>query len=506
MNKRFFRRGMQSRGGKYHKRVFSLIMVFFILLTGCYPTTTTPISKEEATQTPISPELTITPFATRQVYTPGELVDYTVQDGDTIAALAARFNTKVSEIRDANPNIPESSTTLPPGMPMKIPIYYLPFWGSPYQILPDALFVNGPAQVRFDPIAYVNSTNGWLKNFKAYAADEWRSGAEIVQYVATNFSVSPQLLLAILEYQTGALSQPVMPDDADLYALGFTDYLHKGLYMQLVKAADVLNKGYYDWRSGSLLQLTLKDGSIERIDPWQNAASAAIHFYYVDLLKTDAYARAVAPDGLAETYKTLFGDPWDPAPAALIPGSLQQPPLLLPFQPGVTWAYTGGPHGGYGEGIPWAAIDFAPPASVGGCSVSTEWAVAVADGVISRSEIGLVVLDLDGDGDERTGWSILYLHVSRVDAPPVGMRVKKGDPIGHPSCERGEATGTHIHIARRYNGEWIPAGGIIPFDMEGWIVGAGNETYQGTLTRFTQTLRACSCSDAGSQVTAGFDR
>lgn len=32
---------------------------------------------------------------------------------------------------------------MPPGMPMKIPIYYLPFWSSSYKVLPDSLFVNG---------------------------------------------------------------------------------------------------------------------------------------------------------------------------------------------------------------------------------------------------------------------------------------------------------------------------------------------------------------------------
>ena len=75
-------------------------------------------------------------------------MDYIAQTGDTLPALAYRFNTTEREIREANPNIPAEVTTMPPGMPMKIPIYYEPFWGSPYEILPDSLFVNGPAQRR----------------------------------------------------------------------------------------------------------------------------------------------------------------------------------------------------------------------------------------------------------------------------------------------------------------------------------------------------------------------
>ena len=56
---------------------------------------------------------------------------------------------------------------MPPGMPMKIPIYYQPFWGSQYQIIPDSLFINGPAQVGFDTSAFVAAQPGWLKGITA---------------------------------------------------------------------------------------------------------------------------------------------------------------------------------------------------------------------------------------------------------------------------------------------------------------------------------------------------
>jgi LysM repeat protein len=86
--------------------------------------------------------LVVTPLPTRPPYTPGELVDYTVQSGDTMPALASRFNTSIEEIREANPIIPEDTTTLPPGMPMEIPIYYEPLWGTSYQIFPDSHYAS----------------------------------------------------------------------------------------------------------------------------------------------------------------------------------------------------------------------------------------------------------------------------------------------------------------------------------------------------------------------------
>ena len=109
--------------------------------------------------------------------------------------------------------------------------------------------------------------------------------------------------------------------------------------------------------------------------------------------------------------------------------------------------------------------------------------MASAAGLVVRSGNGLVVLDLDGDGHEQTGWVLLYLHVSSDDRIPVGTWVDEGTHLGHPSCEGGLATGTHVHFARKYNGEWIAADGPMPFVLNGWRAHAGEAAYKGTLTR-----------------------
>jgi len=59
-----------------------------------------------------------------------------------------------------------------------------------------------------------------------------------------------------------------------------------------------------------------------------------------------------------------------------------------------------------------------------------------------------------------------------------------------PSCEGGVSTGTHLHFARKYNGEWILADGPLPFNLDGWIAKESIVEYQGTLTRFTETVIA----------------
>ncbi len=97
--------------------------------------------------------------------------------------------------------------------------------------------------------------------------------------------------------------------------------------------------------------------------------------------------------------------------------------------------------------------------------------------------IGYLVLDLDGDGDEHTGWNITYLHISNEGRVPVGTVVEMGDFLGYPSCEGGHSTGTHIHIARKYNGEWVSASGVIPFVLSGWRPLAGDLAYSGYLVK-----------------------
>ncbi|KAF0110161.1 MAG: hypothetical protein FD147_1853 [Chloroflexi bacterium] len=472
------------------------------LLTGCVQT---EVVLQSLTPDPASfstfAEPAPTPVPTRPVYEPGTLVDYTAQTGDSLTALAAHFNTTVKEILEVNPLIQKDITTLQAGLVLKIPIYYKALWGSQFQILPDSLFINGPQQIGFDTAAFVNSYPGWLKNYSSFSGGANRRGGDLIDYVAQTFSISPRLLLALAEYQTGALTNPELDPDKTLFPLGYKDQFHKGFYLQLVWAANLLNNGYYGWRNGRLDTITRSDGTMEVPDPWQNSATVALQHYFSHKLSPDEYRQAIYHEGIYQTYVTLFGDPWQNFQTH-IPGNLQQEDLTLPFAAGKTWALTGGPHAAWGEGEPYAALDFAPPGVVGGCSNSSEFVTAVADGQIVRTEPAVALLDLDQDGDERTGWVILYLHLGLNDMVRPGVLLKAGDPVGHPSCEGGTATGTHVHIARKYNGEWVDADSAVPFNLEGWVAKNGSEPYLGTLKRFSKTITASLSASPSSLITA----
>ncbi|MCE9647765.1 MAG: LysM peptidoglycan-binding domain-containing protein [Chloroflexi bacterium] len=495
---------MNKKNSCFQKLVLSL-------LTGCLLISScgNPAASSSQSSTPAQsqngiggqPALSQTPLPTRTTYSPGELVDYNAQSGDTLPSLAARFNTTIDEILQANPQIPRDATTMPPGMPMKMPIYYVALWASPFQILPDHAFVESPTSIGFNTAAFLESQPGWLKNYRVYASGEWRSGAEMVDYISMNYSLNPRLLLAVMEYQGGALTAPVAPVSRNI--LGIKRPFWETPYLQLVLAANFLNNGYYGWRAGNLVEFEDVKGILIRPDPWQNAASAGLYFYYSKMFSGEQYMLATGPGGLIQTYEKFFGNPWNDS-FVLIPGSLQQPEFTLPFPNNQTWSYTGGPHTGWGSGEPFAAVDFAPPAEKSGCVPpgKDNFATAMASGLIVRSGIDGVALDLDKDGDERTGWVIYYLHLAEDQRIPLGTEVQVGQFIGYPSCAGGHATGTHVHIARKYNGEWIVADSAIPFQMSGWVTHNGGKVYLGTLTKGNQTVIACDCSSAFSSISS----
>ncbi len=326
----------------FHLISYRFLAMAAILAAGCQPVVASGLLQEtafpqsntaDANSVLPPPVETAQPSPTpwydeRPRYAPGELVDYVAQAGDTLPFLAARFNTTVEEILEANSFIPPSATTMPPGMPMKIPIYYMPLWGSPYRILPDSHLVNGPVQVGFNVKEFVAQTNGWLSQYSNYVADANRSGAEIVEYVAHYYSVSPRLLLALLEYQSGALSQSSVDREIIDFPLGNRYWSHKGLFLQLIWAANFLNNSYYNYKNLAYGSIEHRDGRLERFDPWQNSASASLMIYFNTLMDYPEYMAAISPEGLAHTYqiavwrsmgKRAASHSWQPGAAGLHP-------------------------------------------------------------------------------------------------------------------------------------------------------------------------------------------
>lgn len=432
-----------------------------------------------------------------------------VQWGDTLSQIAAQYDVSLASILAVNdlenPDLLEINQII--SLPQAPVTYTLAF-----QIIPDARLVRSASAQSFDTAAFIRSRPGIIGSLNIPVATRQADGSaltdilsasQIVERVSLEYSVDPRILLALLEYRAGWLSQTDIAPERQLHPFISPEQSYgidrAGLYNQLAWLADQLNFGYYDWKYRGKTILDFPDGSRLLYHPDLNAGSVALQYVFSRLSSFEDWKNDVSKAGFYATYTAYFGKPHhDNVPT--IPAGLSQPQLSLPFRPGEIWRFTGGFHGGWGQGSAWAALDFTPPDenSYGLCYTARFPTTSVATGKVVRMADGVIVIDLDQDGNEGSGWTILYLHITRDESLQLGQIVEAGDILGYASCFGGYATATHLHIARRYNGEWIPADCIQcpstavmpPFVMSNWrAVGLPNQAYQGFLVNVVDNRR-----------------
>jgi len=434
-----------------------------------------------------------------------------VQSGENLSQIAAQYDVSLASILAVNnlenPDFLEVDQII--NLP-QIPVTYTLAWRT----MPDSRLVRSVSAQSFDTAAFIRSQPGIIPSLNGPVVTRQANGAaltdilpasQIVERVSLEYSIDPRILLAFLEYRAGLLSQSDVDEVRQLYPLIRPEQSYginrSGLYNQLAWLADQLNFGYYDWKYRGKTTLEFSDGSRLHYHPDLNAASVALQYVFSRLRSLADWQLDVSEDGFYATYQAYFGNPFDDE-FTTVPPSLSQPQLSLPFQSGEIWRFTGGFHGGWGPGSAWAALDFAPPDKpadhYGPCYTARFPTTSVAPGKIVRISNGAIVLDLDQDGNEGTGWTILYLHIVKDASLQSGQTVAAGDILGYASCSGGYSTATHLHIARRYNGEWIPAdcahcpsaSAMPPFVMSSWqAVGLPNQEYQGFMMNLADGRR-----------------
>ncbi len=424
---------------------------------------------------------------------------HVVSFGETLSQIAQAYETTVEELVTINEL--SDSDLLAIGQQILVPAGQVLVSPS-FKLIPDSELVYGPAAKGFDAQLIAASYGGYLLTYQDDVEGQILTGPEIVHLVANRQFVNPRLLLALLEYESGWVMHPTAVDDS--YPLGYVKTGYEGLYQQLTWAANRANLGYYGRSEGGRQTFELANGTQINFAPDINDGTAGVQLLLASFPSAnyDSWLVDVGPDGFYATYNSLFGNPFAYTVDPLWPADLTQPALRLPWIAGETWFFTGGPHGGWANGSAWAALDFAPQHDQLGCYASDAWVTAMIDGTVTRSDFGGVIVDTDGDGYAGTGWAIYYLHLESRDRVPVGTIVEAGDRLGHPSCEGGFSNGTHLHVARTYNGRWVSADGSIPFVMSGWTSQGLGQEYDGLLVRGDVVKEACECREEGNAITA----
>ncbi|MCZ2289042.1 MAG: peptidoglycan DD-metalloendopeptidase family protein [Anaerolineales bacterium] len=452
-----------------------------------------PASTDAPVPTDPAPTQTLARMSTPDPKDPPIL--YYAQSGDSLDAVAKRFGVDKSEI--ASPKDIPQEGLIEAGVLLIIPDRIEREKTSKSKILPDSEVVFSASASSFDVAAFIAQAGGYLSRYTQWVTTTGKtSGTDVMKRLSLENSTNPRLLLALLEYESGWVYGNPPNIFREHYPMGFQiQDDDQGLFKQLQWTINQLQAGYYGWRAGALTELVFPDGERLRLDPELNAGTVAIEYFFSRQRNRAEWERILDPDSPSSFmayYRQMFDDPWIRAQAVepLFPPIFFQPELTLPFEPNDQWNYTSGPHGAWDREGPLAAVDFAPASTSKGCSTSSLWILAPASGLVARAENGVVILDLDRDGDEQTGWNLLFLHVAAEGRVEAGDILQAGERIGHPSCEGGVSTGRHLHFARKYNGEWILADGAIPFVLSGWTVHNGARPYQGTLTNGARTVTA----------------
>lgn len=424
---------------------------------------------------------------------------HTVVVGDTLGTVAQQYGTTIEALialNDlANPDIIHAGQQIiVPGEPVTVLV------GPAYKLLPDSELVYGPAAADFDVLAFLTPLNSHLLRHSEEVEGQVMTGPAIVQLIADRYSVNPRLLLAVLEYRAGWVMRAEVP--ARSFILGREAPGIDSLHGQLSWAANQLNLGFYGRAEGGLRQISVGDQPVQ-FDPTINDGTAGVQLWLgaANNAKYETWLEESSPEGFFATYNRLFGNPFAYTVDPLLPADLAAPELVLPWAEDETWYFTGGPHGSWNTGSAWGALDFAPPGDQLGCVTTDLWTTAMADGIVTRSGHGAVVVDMDGDNYAGTGWAITYMHLETRDRVPVGTEVKTGDRLGHPSCEGGVSNGTHVHLARSYNGRWINTDGDLPFVMDGWVSQGQGSEYDGYLVRGDEVREACACRNPMNAIT-----
>jgi murein DD-endopeptidase MepM/ murein hydrolase activator NlpD len=351
-----------------------------------------------------------------------------------------------------------------------------------------------PRDALFDPrrISYEHGFNGAeiqafleqrgspLKDVRFQVGGRSHSFTDTLVGLSSLYSLNPKLLLALIDLQSGLVSNPSASPEQFAWALGYRGDGggRRGLYSQLRWGARELRYAVRDYAlqgEGPPPPLLFADGSRQEV-----AADLPFSRYVL--------ARVLAPtvspgglgarmDGLVNAYTRLFDDPREPPAGWPAPAEpfLTRPmernfPITsffdhdAPFlrKDGSTYTYWGRAetdiafaydgHTGWDYGM-------GPPDNV----------LAAAPGVVTfagNSDDGCATPAIAAVVDHGNGYRTLYWHLASL-AVQAGQMVAAGDVLGMAG-ESGCAIGAHLHLQVQYLGRDV--------DPYGWC-GAGPDPW-----------------------------
>jgi LasA protease len=320
----------------------------------------------------------------------------------------------------------------------------------------DTDFVWGARLAAFDLPDYLNRT-----------APHLSAQAQFIAHWCGFYSISPKVLLTILEMQSALVSTP---PPAGVLANPLAGLVPgDGFEQQVLNALSALFQDFHAYRNATAASPAA-------------AATNAATYALLNLLRGQASPQAFGPGieqaraRFLETLSRMF-----PEPLASIESSdaiADVPPvdlLQFPWKNGVWWV-VGGAHTttGMDDGSPMSSLDSSRGGQGWGADTSTDYVVAAHAGTVT------VFSSCNVRVTSASGWQTNYYHLGGVIVS-TGQHVAANQTLGvyantaaQAVCEGGSSSGPHVHYSLLKDGVHNSLNGVT---WNGYVIQPGRYSY-----------------------------
>jgi LasA protease len=305
--------------------------------------------------------------------------------------------------------------------------------------------------------------------------------AEEISHYAGYSSVSPKVLIALMEHQTGVVTQSSTASKLDR---PFGDLSKKvGFREQLEDISSRLAKEFYRDHS---FDLTGRNDKLTSDKDAQNAIMLILSKESDGamgiLRKRGGKGDTTSSKEVGKAYRKLFEGKKkeEESKAQLVTISDINDYFQLPFPAGESWR-NGGSHTNHGSGrYPQSSLDF-NAGGYWGDNLSHIWVSSAAPGTIkNHSSCFTEIIHEDG-------WSTTYYHIENIQYV-TGSRVGRDVRVANYAndkpqalCNGGQSTGPHLHFSMKKNGQLYHLNGM---KFSGYEVRTGRDSYDSNCSYF----------------------
>ncbi|MFN6972568.1 MAG: M23 family metallopeptidase, partial [Rheinheimera sp.] len=309
-------------------------------------------------------------------------------------------------------------------------------------------------------------------------------------------SISPKVLLVLMEQQSGVLRDPKVSQQQ--LAQPFAHLSAKTDFSgQLQDVADQLATRLYSAPIHPAAAEFNKQQTSSALDFLFESAVAQVMPEASLPTEPQALAQRAAARHFKEIYQQLFAEEFAAISTRPKQQTADEPVLMagpangflqFPFPLGQSW-HVGGAHTNNGSGsYPMSSLDMSQGGGWGS-NQSGRWVSASAAGSFKRHSSCFAEVVHSG------GWSTTYYHLMNIQYN-TGAIVSKNTKIANPAntqgqalCNGGSSTGPHQHWSLKQNGSWTHLNGVY---VSGWRITATGSSYDTNCSRYYLTKNGTS--------------